>query len=456
MEMNIILLNNIFTKDDITQIILIILGLVSAIGVGVSIGYGGTKYKIEKNEIEAKRLENAIRSFENLVAQLTSENKTKQLAAAVLLRNYFEKDVSTTISNTKHNTRNNNNDKKRIAHSKTTNQKQTSKTTNQEKITKDQAINVITALLRVLPTGVFQKTLADGLAFAKDLSNCDLQKTNLQDAFLDNKDGTLFMEHTDLFLADLSYANLTGINAKGIILYRANLFHASIKNCDFTEANFRNADFAGVKFTDCIFDGADFTGAINLPEELRKIIDENKGYFPTIKPENDNNTFSFQHKSKGKAIFFSIPGVLKNDELVITKEYKELMEKKGYNVIYYVPDKYPGFGQFDKVKEDISASTAMIVFGFKQVHVEKGTCRPNTEDERSFDGKWFPTSWNDIECGMGLMKGLPILQIVDPDIDNGVFDQKLSECFVLRLSTNENVREIEHNSVFREWLSRFE
>ena len=36
-------------------------------------------------------------------------------------------------------------------------------------------------LLRTLPTGVFQKTLGDGLAYAGDLSGADLQRTNLQD-----------------------------------------------------------------------------------------------------------------------------------------------------------------------------------------------------------------------------------------------------------------------------------
>mgnify|MGYP003300398159 FL=1 len=36
-------------------------------------------------------------------------------------------------------------------------------------------------LMRTLPTGVFQKTLGDGLAYAGDLSGADLQRTNLQD-----------------------------------------------------------------------------------------------------------------------------------------------------------------------------------------------------------------------------------------------------------------------------------
>lgn len=40
----------------------------------------------------------------------------------------------------------------------------------------------------MVPTGVFQKTLADGLAYGHDLSKADLQKTNLQDAYIGSKE----------------------------------------------------------------------------------------------------------------------------------------------------------------------------------------------------------------------------------------------------------------------------
>ena len=40
-----------------------------------------------------------------------------------------------------------------------------------------ESANVISSMLKVLPTGIFQKAMADGLAYAVDLSNMDLQKT---------------------------------------------------------------------------------------------------------------------------------------------------------------------------------------------------------------------------------------------------------------------------------------
>lgn len=395
----------------------------------VAVAYGVIKAIYHLRNRKLKRYETEKESFEKLVGQLASENKTSQLAAAILLRKYF--------------------DEKRVPKRK--------RKKGYFLNLKSETINVISSVLRVVPSGVFQKTLADGLAFAKDLSNCDLQKTNLQDAFLDNKEGDLIMRNTDLYLADLSYANLTGIDGNGIILYKANLFRASIKNCDFTNANFCNADLAGASFKDCVLYGADFTNTQNKPKAIRDglkvVIDkEGKKKMRFMK----EGVVTAKHETNGKMVFFSMPGKMRIEEEVLTKDYQRILESKGFEVKYYYPDQYPGFGQFEKVQKDIQGSVAMIVFGFRQVVIKEGEYRPGTIEKMQIKDKWLSTSWNDIEGGMGLMKGLPMLLVCDPEIKNGVFDNRLSECFVFRISTKEDVRTIEENTVFREWLSRFE
>ena len=55
---------------------------------------------------------------------------------------------------------------------------------------------------------------------------------------------------------------------------------------------------------------------------------------------------------------------------------------------------------------------------------------------------------------MGLMKGMPILLVNDPDINDGVFDNNLSECFVAKISTTEDCRKLEQNKSFEEWISK--
>ena len=311
---------------------------------------------------------------------------------------------------------------------------------------KVETINVISSLLKTLPTGVFQKTLADGLAYAVDLSKCDLQKTNLQDVLLDNKSKQVIMNEADLFLSDLSYANLEGITAHGIILYRAILFCTHIKNCDFTNANFRGADLTGVLFKNCILTGADFTDAINVPPVIVAALSE--GIYTLNEP------VTAKHDSTGKTIFFSMPGVMSKEDELMTKDYKQLLEKKGYEVVYYKYDDYPQFGQFNKVRHEIMRSSGMIAFGLKQINIHKASYRPGTQSEEEWEDKWLSTPWTEIEVGMGLMKGMPILLVSDPDISNGVFDNGLSECFIANISSKEDSRKLEQNWGFEMWFSK--
>lgn len=377
---------------------------------------GGIVYAIIKffHELFTRRnrvKEDYLKSFDTLVAQLTSDNKTAQLSAAILLRRYFK-------------------DTRRKKHIEL----------------KIETINVISSLLKTLPTGVFQKTLADGLAYAVNLSKCDLQKTNLQDVLLDNKYQKVIMNETDLFLADLSYANLEGITGNGIILYRAILFCARIKNCDFTDADFRGADLTGVLFKDCVLKNADFSGALNLP--------------PSIESELVNGKFlkdgkiSARHESKDKTVFFSMPGMMSKEDEIMTKDFKKTLEKKGFEVIYYTKDDYPRFGQFNRVRKDIMRSTGMVAFGLKQLNIQQATYRPGTPDEEKWKEKWLSTPWNEIEVGMGLMAGIPILLASDPEINNGVFDHGLSECYVSSISTLDDCRKLEQNKDFENWFAK--
>ncbi len=387
------------------------LQLAAIFGVISAVIYGVFKFFHDLANRNDREKDSFLKSFDSLVAQLTSDNKTAQLSAAILLRRYFK-------------------DTKMKGHVDL----------------RMETINVISSLLKTLPTSVFQKTLADGLAYAVDLSNCDLQKTNLQDVLLDNKYQEIVMNSTDLFLADLSYANLEGITGHGIIFYRAILFCARIKNCDFTNANFRGADLTGISFKNCILKGADFTGALNIPPSINKSLLD--GIF-TIEGK-----VSAKHESNDKTIFFSMPGIMSKEDELITKDFKELLEEKGFEVVYYKSDDYPRFGQFNKVRHDIMRSSGMIAFGLKQINIHKASYRPGTQDAEEWTERWMSTPWNEIEVGMGLMKGMPILLVTDPEISNGVFDHGLSECFVAHISTTEDCRELEQNKDFENWLSK--
>jgi uncharacterized protein YjbI with pentapeptide repeats len=388
-------------------------GFLAVCAVIIAIVYGVLKFIFEYSNIKSKNKlrEEYRKSFTKIVANLSSKDHTTQLSSAILLRSFFNKEVYKNAPN----------------------------------LAKE-AIDVISSLIRTLPTTIFQKTLADGLSYAKDLSSCDFQKTNLQDVFLGKKEGELLMNKTDLFLADLSYANLKNIVGHEIVFYRSILFCTRIKDCDFTKANFTGADLTGVYFENCTLTDANFSHAINIPESIQEKLENN--IF------KDSNKITTKNNADNKIIFFSMPGVMSNSDEYLTKEYKRILEKRDFNVIYYTPDKYPQFGQFNKVRNDIYRSAGMIAFGFKQLNIQKGFYRPNTKDQIEWQNKWLSTPWSEIEVGMGLMKGMPILLVSDPDLNNGVFDNKLNECFVAKISTTENSKNLEHSTIFDEWISR--
>lgn len=370
----------------------------------------GSHYILTSN---IRKREEYLQSFNSVVSQLSSDNQSSQLAAAVLLRRYFD------INNKMHDIK-----------------------------LRTEAVNVISALLKVLRVGVFQKTLGDGLAYATDLSKADLQKVNLQNVYLgkDSEEQKIIMFKTDLFMADLSYALLENIDGKEAIFYNAILFNTQIKNCNFSCANFAGADLKNASFTNVILNGAKFKDAINVPSEITKVLKDGvvdcKDEITAKAPE-----------PKGE-IFFSMPGCISKREEALTKTYKEILESWGYSVCYYMKDDYPEYGQFSRVRESIGRSSAIIAFGFKQMCVEKGTVLPGTAKEKQLTDKWFNTPWNEVEVGMALMRGIPILLVKDEGIDSGIFDKKLSEHFIGSISTEFDSRKIETNPVFVEWCNQ--
>ena len=86
--------------------------------------------------------------------------------------------------------------------------------------------------------------------------------------------------------------------------------------------------------------------------------------------------------------------------------------------------------------------------------IEDGIALPGTPKESRITDKWLNTPWNEVEVGMALMRGLPILLVKDEGIDSGIFDEKLSECFVASISADYDCRNIASNQDFISWCNQ--
>ena len=61
--------------------------------------------------------------------------------------------------------------------------------------------------------------------------------------------------------------------------------------------------------------------------------------------------------------------------------------------------------------------------------------------------------WNELEVGMGLMNHLPILLVKSEGISSGIFDSKLSECFVATITADSDNRELKYNTEMKYGLN---
>lgn len=387
--------------------------LFTIVAVIAAVVYGVLHFISEYKDFKSSSQRRAeyMTSFDKIVTQLSSDAPSSQLSAAILLRRFFSVKLDEKSS-----------------------------------FLKTETINVISSILRTLPPGVYQKTLGDGLAYAIDLSEADLQKTNLQDIYIGNKMGEIILKKTDFFMADLSYALIDGVQGQEAVLYHTILLGTQIKNSNFENANFSYADLTNTRFKNVILQGADFSHALNIPEEIQAHLVNGK--------YQGTEAVITQPTSSDKTIFFSMPGCMTKEQELLTKEYKRILETKNFKVIYYYRDVYPEFGQFNKVRKSILESDAMVAFGFKQINIEKGVYRPNTSEREELSDRWMPTPWNELEIGMGLMKGLPILLIKDTGIDSGAFNNGLSECFTASIPADYDLRQLDSNETFTKWCAK--
>jgi hypothetical protein len=183
-------------------------------------------------------------SFASIVDALSSKNETRRMAAAVLLRRFFDPRTE-----------------------------QGSAGVPYEK----EALEVIAGLLREDQPPRLQKVLADGLRFANDVRGADLQRCNLANAFLGTKTSDrrrLDMSGADLFEADCTGASLRGVTAVETVFFRATLEGTVFIDADVQNANFREATLTRAKFAGAKIGGASFAGATNVPTDVARLLRE--------------------------------------------------------------------------------------------------------------------------------------------------------------------------------------
>jgi len=193
-------------------------------------------------------------AFTSTVEALASDNDTTRMAGAVLLRRFFDSHTEQGTKGTPY---------------------------------VKEAIELIAGMLREedVPPRI-QKVLADGLRYAVDLRQTDLQNCDLKNAYLGAKEGdkrVVDLSEADLYKAICVGASFKKTRLRKTVFLQADLRSASMLEADCTEADFRDADLSkskltGAKFGGAKIGGANFARAKGIPPEVEGLLDaEQKG-----------------------------------------------------------------------------------------------------------------------------------------------------------------------------------
>lgn len=203
-------------------------------------------------------------SFTETVNALAAESEVKRMAAAVLLRRFFDRHSEQAVRGVGAPYR---------------------------KVTpyRKEAIEVIAAMLRETEPSTLQKVLADGLRYAEDLSHADLQRCELSNAYLGRKDGdttNVDLSYADLYLAVCKRASFRSAKAFKTTFLSADLQGAVLSEADCTNANFKGAKLLGADFSGATISGAKFAGASDIPADVAHLLDHNDVAAPgSVVPE---------------------------------------------------------------------------------------------------------------------------------------------------------------------------
>jgi hypothetical protein len=298
-----------------------------------------------------------------------------------------------------------------------------------------ETVSVIAAVLRGLDSGNFQKLLADGLAFAPHLRGADLQRTNLQNAYLGptpegaeaTRPRVVDISRADFYRADLSGASLKSAIAAGAAFYEARLCHTTLNNADLRGANFFGAELIGANFDGARLHGARFEGARHVPPEISERLG-NDGVFTSDEPVRSQGGGIRQPAAA--RVFISAPSWRTGQDEAAVRELIAILAEHGLATEILPRSEYQPFGQLSEVRRRIAGCHGAIIFGLGQLRIETAHSLPISGGSQALKDVDLPTPWNQIEAGLAFALDLPLLIVSPSTCDQGVFSREISEAEV--------------------------
>lgn len=343
-------------------------------------------YKAKDSQSKSDNMHN---NFNATLDGLKSDSATKRITSAILLRRYIN-DLNIWRTTTPY---------------------------------KQDALNVISSLLRITPCGEFQKTLADSLSFTRSIHNQDFQYTNLQNALIKVANNTrIDFSNVDFYMADLSYASINNAKCRNTIFKCCNMRNTTFRGCNLNDCDFGGANLEGVRFLDnTTLYNANFKGAINIPLDIYSHLNEDGIYC------KNTPTTNYAKTNNEKSIFISSIGNLSPKQIEYMEALKAHLDRLGIKTLSLNKDEYRNSGQIIGIQSKIAKANGVIIVGLRNLLVKEGVFRPSSSESHTVNNMWLPTSWNNIEAGIASALNKPILVIHQTELNDGIFNKDIND-----------------------------
>lgn len=118
-------------------------------------------------------------------------------------------------------------------------------------------------------------------------------------------------------------------------------------------------------------------------------------------------------------VFLCEPSGLAGPQRLMSDDWHERLFGLGFDIEQlrdedYEPDPWPG------LMRRMRAAHGVVVLGFRQLYVSRGTWRLGAEFETNMAGTWS-SPWLQIETGLAVAEGLPLLIVPESGVSEGVF-----------------------------------
>jgi hypothetical protein len=127
--------------------------------------------------------------------------------------------------------------------------------------------------------------------------------------------------------------------------------------------------------------------------------------------------------ARGPTVFLSLPSVLSSEQGVYLDEWSSWLAAQSV-AVRRLPRSDYSEAPWIAVCRAISQASGVLILGFEQLDARGSVWRPETSEEMTVESAWT-SPWLQLEAGIAIALGIPVLAACERTVGEGVFDPRI-------------------------------